>query len=348
MHQPQWGKACVFALVIIVLSVSAWEIWLRNHHNPLSYDDGKELWADKRAMVYEPQDKATVFIGSSRNKYDLDLTIWTKLTGDHPIQLAMEGSNPLPVLDDLAKDQKFKGKLIIDVTEGLFFSLAPGNKGGPQERIEYYHKRTPAQKFSFLVNRELESRLVFLDKESYSLNAMLDKLHVPNRKGVFQMPIFPREFGIVTFDRQNYMTPEFVADSNEHKKVTAIWEFFRSLNTDPPLSGPPLDSLMKTIQDDVKKIQDRGGKVLFVRTPSSGPFWMGEQMGFPRAKYWDRLLALTGCPGIHFADYPAVASFVCPEWSHLKPADAVTWTINLVDILQKEKGWVFPGKTVAQ
>lgn len=80
------------------------------------------------------------------------------------------------------------------------------------------------------------------------------------------------------------------------------------------------------------------------RTPSSGPFWMGEQMGFPRAKYWDRLLALTGCPGIHFADYPAVASFVCPEWSHLKPADAVTWTINLVDILQKEKGWVFPLK----
>lgn len=74
-------------------------------------------------------------------------------------------------------------------------------------------------------------------------------------------PYSPGEFGIVTFDRQNYMTPEFVADSNEHKKVTAIWEFFRSLNTDPPLSGPPLDSLMKTIQDDVKKIQDRGGNV---------------------------------------------------------------------------------------
>lgn len=348
MHQTPWGKAGIFALVIIVLSVSAWEYWLRSHNNPLSYDDGKHLWADKRAMVYEPQDKATVLIGSSRNKYDIDIETWKKLTGDHPIQLAMEGTSPLPVLDDLAKDSKFKGKLIIDVTEGLFFSLSPANTGGPQENAAYYHKRTPSERFSFLVNRELESRLVFLDKESFSLNAMLDKLNIPNRKGVFQFPIFPREFGIISFDRQNKMTDRFVADTNEHKKVTAIWEFFRSISKDPPLSGAPLDSLLKTVQDDVKKIQDRGGKVIFVRTPSSGPYLMGEKMGFPREKYWDRLLALTGCQGVHFADYPALDHFICPEWSHLTPADAVIWTTNLVDILQKEKGWVFPNKSAAQ
>ena len=67
-------------------------------------------------------------------------------------------------------------------------------------------------------------------------------------------------------------------------------------------------------------------------------------MGYPRDKYWDRLLAATGCAGIHFEDYPATANFVCPEFSHLKPSDAVIYTTNLVDIIQKEKGWVFPYK----
>jgi len=35
--------------------------------------------------------------------------------------LAIEGSCPRPILEDLANDQNFKGKLIVDVTEGLFF-----------------------------------------------------------------------------------------------------------------------------------------------------------------------------------------------------------------------------------
>ena len=32
-----------------------------------------------------------------------------------------------------------------------------------------------------------------------------------------------------------------------------------------------------------------------------------ELKGFPRNEYWDRLLAYTGCKGIYFADYPAIA-----------------------------------------
>ena len=38
------------------------------------------------------------------------------------IQLAIEGNSPLPVLEDLAADENFKGNLVVDVTEGLFFS----------------------------------------------------------------------------------------------------------------------------------------------------------------------------------------------------------------------------------
>ncbi len=42
------------------------------------------------------------------------------ITSEKVIQLAIDGNSPLPVLNDLANDKIFKGKLVIDVTEGLF------------------------------------------------------------------------------------------------------------------------------------------------------------------------------------------------------------------------------------
>lgn len=338
-------KAALMVLLLVVISVTSWELYLRNKGMKISYDDGKELWSDKRARVYLPSDKATVFIGSSRNKYDIDGPTWEKLTGESMVQLAIEGTNPLPVFDDLANDKNFKGKLMVDVTEGLFFSLSPSNTSDPKDKVEYYKKRTPSERFSFEVNHVLESQLVFLDKGHYSLNALLETIRPKSRPGVFVEPLFPEDFDRVEFSRQDYMTPRFEADTNLQNQVKGIWNFFRSISKDKPLDGHPLDSVLATVKSNVDKIQARGGQVIFVRTPSSGPFWAGEQMGFPREKYWERILSITGCKGIHFADYPAVANFQCPELSHLKRSDAVIWTTNLVDILEKEKGWKFPNKS---
>jgi hypothetical protein len=348
MESPSFAKAALLTLVLVVASIVSWEIYLRNKGIGIAYDDGKELWADKRAMVYEPLDKATVFIGSSRNKYDLDIDTWESMTGDHAIQLANEGMSPLPVLDDLASDEKFKGKLIIDLTEILFFSTSEGNLSDSRDRIKYYKERTPAQRFSFEVNHVLESKLVFLDRDNYSLNALLEKTRIPSRPGVFVMPIFPLDFGRVKFSRQNLMTPKFVSDTNLQNQVKNIWVFFRKMSKEPPASGSKLDSIIRAVKTSIDKIKARGGKVLFVRTPSSGPFLAGEKMGFPRANYWDRVLRETGCDGIHFEDYPPIAHFQCPEFSHLSPGDAIIFTKNIIDILENEKGWTFPHRPSQQ
>ncbi len=60
---------------------------------------------------------------------------------------------------------------------------------------------------------------------------------------------------------------------------------------------------------------------------------------FPREAYWNRLLKETGCKGIYYADYPVMASLTCPEFSHLSPAGAVTYTHTLVNILKHDKIW---------
>lgn len=342
MKTTSLAKAGILTLVLVIIAVASWEMYVRSKGFDTTYDDNPALWADKRAMIYEPADKATVFIGSSRIKFDLDIPLWEKTTGDHAIQLACVGSSPRPVLDELANDPRFKGKLVIDVTEILFFSLSPNSTERPDENIKYFKDRTPAQRASFKVNELLESQFAFLDKERLSLNAKLDELRIPNRKGVFQFPIFPGDFGRVRFNRQEFMTEKFVADTNLQNQVKGIWDFFRKMGKDPPVSGGKLDSIITSVKTSVDKIRARGGQVIFVRTPSSGGFLMGEKMGYPREKYWDRLLAETKCAGIHFQDYPAIDHFECPELSHLKQSDAKIFTENFIKILHDEKGWAFP------
>ena len=335
-------RPAIAAAVLFILGILAWELYMRKEGVNISFDDDGPLWAYHRGRVYQPQESSTVFIGSSRIKFDLDVDTWKSLTGDDPVQLACVGSTPLPVLYDLADDTNFKGKLIIDVTEGLFFSTNPGNWARPDKALKYYDDLTPAQQASFVINKGLESTFVFLDREDISLNALMEQWEIPSRPGVFMGPIFPRDFDRVNFSRQEYMGPLFLADSNKVNKQRSIWALFGSLNKTPPISGAPLDSVLQTIKIATDKIQSRGGKILFVRTPSSGPFKEKEAIGFPREKYWDRILSVTGCPGIHYQDFPEISQYQCPEFSHLSPTDAIDFTKHFVRILQEHHGWTFP------
>ena len=345
MH-PNILRAGALALSISFIAILSWEIHLRHTVKQLAYDDNEAMWADKRARVYQPGDKATVFIGSSRIKYDLDIPTWRAITGKDAIQLANVGSSPRAVLTDLANDPDFKGNLVIDVTEGLFFSEFAHNDEFTNKKIAYFHHRTPTQRFSFEVNHVLESQLFFLDQDYFSINAMMDNLPIPPRPGVFPGIYFPIGFSLADFDRQSIMTPEFVADTNQHNAVKGIWSFMLS-QPFVPLSKGKMDSIFNSVKRDVDKIKARGGQVLFVRTPSDGFFWDLEQKGYPKAAYWDRLLAMTGCKGIYYADYPATASLHCVEWSHLKPSDAIIYTKAFIQEMQ-EKEWPSKSSSVSQ
>ncbi len=341
MQKSQFIKAGLLAVVLSIIAALSWEIYLRHVGVDTSYDDNKALWAYTRAKVYEPKDQATVFIGSSRIKFDLNIPTWQEMTGNYAVQLACVGSSPAPVLRDLANDSNFKGKLVVDVTEEIFLTASSFEDEGPGKRVEYFHKISPTQRASFQVDRVLESAFAFLDQDNYSFNAMLPLLHLPQRAGVFPDVIFPPEFDRTSLERQSYMTPKFLSDTSLQNRVKGIWAFFEKMNPDPPITGKKLDSVIQLIKTDVDKIQKRGGEVLFVRTPSSGQVWADEQKFYPRAVYWDKLLAATGCKGIYYKDYPAIADFECPESSHLSPGQAVVFTKNLIKILKEEKGWTF-------
>ncbi len=342
-------KAALLALLIVVGFLTSWECYWRSRGFPISYDDDASLWSTKRSQIYGAIETATVFIGSSRIKFNLDIPTWEKATAERVVQLSFVGTSPRPVLDDLANDERFRGKVIIDVTEGLFFDRnQKRSEKSAVEAIAYYRNWTPTQKASACLNYLLESAFVFLSKEKFSLNSFLNEIPLPKRKGVFVFPLFPREFEMNTADRQNYMTEMFLTDPGLQKRQTDNWVALGALDKTPGISGVALDAVFKQVKTAVDKIKGRGGQVCFVRTPSSGAYIETEKAVYPREKYWDRLLSYTQTPGVHFEDYPDTAHFICPEWSHLSSEDTVPYTRHLIKTLEEEKGWKFQRHSIAR
>src|ERR1700733_4322375 len=169
----------LFELVVVLecVLVAGWEIFWRHHDFiPGDYEDTPAVWQLQRERA---TGTATVLIGSSRMWEDVDLQQWQETVGDRPIQLAIAGRNPQPVLDDLAADPLFHGLVVCEVTAYLFyvepeaFTSAFMHKGRAQ---------TLSQRAANRIGMMLESKLAFIDSET-RLSTLWKRLPLPLRPG---------------------------------------------------------------------------------------------------------------------------------------------------------------------
>ena len=85
----------------------------------------------------------------------------------------------------------------------------------------------------------------------------------------------------------------------------------------------------------------RGGRVVFVRFPTSGAGSEVDKRNFPKADFWDVFEKASGALVLHHEDVPRLRGFTTPDWSHLDQVDAARFTgallAELVDrgILQR-------------
>lgn len=332
-------KSALLALTLTLLFCIGWETYWRNQDFTLGYDNDNDAWAAERRKVATAGNSATVIIGSSRAKFDIDLPTFRQVSGSQPIQLAMQGTCERPVLHDLADNSSFAGTVLIDGTEGLFFA-PPGHRSLKeiQGSIAHTKRWSLAQQSGFHIGRVLEEGIVSMDKTSLNLDALLTRLPVPSRPGVWVFPTFPLNWTYATSDRQTKMTDHFLADTAMQRQMKEVWLKLGAASDVRGVGGDTLTTMMNDIKRSIDKIRARGGQVFFVRPPSDGKFWEVEQVAYPRDLYWERVLRETNTPGIHFADYPELSQYSCPEWSHLTPEDAVTFTEDLVAIM-RQKGW---------
>lgn len=337
---PWRGLLLAVALLSTAATV-AWELHARAIGYRPTLNDTPDLWAEKRAAV---KPDSLVLIGTSRMLFDLDLDLLEQGLGQRPTQLAIVGSSPFPILADLAADQSFHGTVLVDVVPAMF--LAPG--GPPveasQKALRRYHTWNYAQKWGHQLGLGLESRLAFLKQEDLTLGKMLEKLPIPNRANAHIAPPLPPYFYTLDQNRRARMAPEAaIVGSPLQQRVSNGW--LPLFSPPPPPSFIPVEQFAKMMGQAVEsrfqetnkciaQIQSRGGKVVFLRLPVTGPLVEREEQLAPRVATWDRLLRENRVPAIHFQEHAELSEFQCPEWSHLSATDSVEFTRRLVPHLR--------------
>ncbi len=329
-------QSLIIALTISLISLGAWEMYWRTQGFYPTIDDNKELWVTQRARVEKATNEDVLLMGSSRVLFDFQLDEWENETGKRPIQLACVGSSPLPVFHDIVEKTDFTGTVLIGVTPGLFFSTTfPKAQPWewPQSRVDYYYKRTYAQRLNHALSLPLQENFAFLSEDEgvdgLKLKELIGKIKVGERVPD-PMPPF-HEFGEIAKDRNLKMKEIAVTDTAYANSIKKVWMFFGK-------GAPPPDkkATMAFFLKDLEKFKARGGKVILVRCPSSGGLRMGENMGLPRAEFYDDLVQKAQVKNYHFEDFEQLKNLECPEWSHLSASDAKFFTTELVKIMIKD------------
>jgi hypothetical protein len=318
-------------LVLVVAATAAWEWKMRTlglHAGDL--DDSKWHWAVERRKLENAHHDDVVIIGSSRILFDTDLDVWQEITGHRPIQLALVGTNPRPVLMRLAKDSAFNGMIVVGVTPDLYFMDRFSYIPQYENVLDFWQQESPSERVGHRIGLFISQHLAFLD-EAYRLAPLIERIDIPDRPGLRRPYLDVWKLAETTADRQHRMWSRLETDVRLRDHARLVWGPFDG-------SGPPPESVTRAIEESrqaVKTIRARGGEVVFIRAPSAGLYYEAEQLGAPRARTWDRLLRETGAFGIHFEDYPEMQNLEVPEWSHLSRESATRFTRAYVGVLRE-------------
>lgn len=332
---PALGRSAWLALLVALILMAGWEAWVRSQGVTPSYRNSDGLWAEQRRKINHGAGEGWVFTGSSRVLFDLQLPVWERLDKRRPVQLALEGTAPVSVLEGLADDDDFTGKVIVGVAPGLFFTGYEYRRPA----IDRYKTESPSQWLGQRISLLLEPWLAFYNFD-YALPAVLRRQPLPSRAGVeFEHEV--RKLANMERDRNNRMWDRLEYDETYRNLARMIW----AENWKPFAERPEavqqrlLEARAKQLERAVaatKKLQSKGAEVIFVQMQYEGHYAIAEPDIAPRELTWDVLLEQTGALGLHFQDHEEMQGYWLPEWSHMAASEADRFTEAFYGLVQRE------------
>lgn len=320
-----WGATWLLTASLAGALLGGFELRLRAAGVTPTVSDDAALWCRARARVRDADPAQTVVVGTSRIRLALDTDTWAECFGGRqPILLAVNASTPFPVLDDLARATGFNGLVVCDVSPAFFFRGVDFPLDPSREYVEKFRTFGLAAGVEEELRVTVQEHLV-LRRPRLALTRLLADLVSGN-------PLVPTASQRhVRRDRSTY------ADFNRQD----LAELSRARAKEAVAQGvgvPPerLQRDIAAINAMVHRIQSRGGQVVFVRLPTSGAVRAVEDVNFPRQRYWDVFAAHTPALAVCCNDVPELASFKCPEGSHLDSRDAPAFTRALARIIRQK------------
>jgi hypothetical protein len=318
-------------MAAVLMATAAWE-WRMRGLGLRAGDlgDGPSHWMAERRRLEAGDHDGVAIVGSSRILFDTNLDVWEELTGRRPVQLALPGTNPRPLLADIADESDFNGLVVVGFTPDLFFLERFSYLPQFEDVLHSWRDESPSDRVGHRIGLAVSGRLAFLD-EAYRLAPLIERVDIPDREGVRRPWLEVWKIEETSAGRQHWLWPRIETDERLRNHARIVWGPFDG-------SGPKPEAIEQGIAETAKAvaaIRRRGGEVVFVRSPSAGLYYESEQAGIPRAKTWDRLLRETESFGIHFEDYPEMRGLDVPEWSHLSRESATRFTRAYVAVLQQ-------------
>ena len=329
---PGVGAALLVALVVFLLAMLGWETYLRQVQQvEPSYRNSSGLWAEQRRRINRGEGDGWVLAGSSRTLFDIQLHEWEAITGERPIQLALEGTSAMPVVENLADDEDFTGKLLVGVAPGLFFT----GFAYRQTVIDHYRDQTPSQWLGHRISKLFEPWLAFYTPD-YALPTILKRQDWPVRPGT-RPTLEVRKLANSGPDRNTRLWSRVENDPEYQELAKQIWAQRGYIDEAPP---PVRENIFKNRPEQIEravaafeKLRERGVEVVFVTLPYEGFYARNEEAIAPRAEFWEEELERTGAPGLHFQDHPEMQGYELPEWSHMSASEADRFTRAFVPLL---------------
>jgi hypothetical protein len=314
LHAP-WVRTLIFGALLFLLFFGAWEgVWRARGFSPSLIDDAA-LWASARRSVGRD---SVVLVGASKSLLGINPQVFAEESGGvRPIHLSIDGSQAAPVLKNLAEDNSFRGIVLFDLMESEIDGTTPPGKENTY--LQKYMQQNISDRAEQWLRHRVQATFVF-PKPEIAPKHVWEGL----RSGQLPQPFYLQ------------MQPDRYARA-DYSKVD-----LRYLNRPGHSTGAPLpqglsleEFLNRTakLEEYVARIQERGGRVIYLRMPSSGQLWEGQEARYPKSVYWDTLAGRTKALTIHFRDYAELSQYQCPDQSHLDYRQAEDFTRNLVRIL---------------
>lgn len=337
-----WKPILIGALLLFVTFVAVMEWRLAAKGFRQSIADSEALWQAERERARFLGKDALILIGGSRIQLGIDLDVLRQLTGLEPVQLAIDGTPPIPILEGLAHDSQIRGTVMVDYYDYFLAPAGPGNQAVHYEARFAQTERRRMIDYNFSENyltdhwrRLLRSYAdgtrpltalftrVFGDATPQYLITLWDRSRLADYSLV-SMPDFYYRRVIRNLGQEIQFPAKTTYADVEQTLRSRIAEIKPADNTVYTGRLDYLESLVRTIQA-------RGGKVFFVVMPSSGLVREIEQRSYPKPQFWDRLVNQTSAHTVHFEDFPVLRGFKCPDGSHLDYRDRARFTAALVD-----------------
>ena len=315
--QP-WGKIIIAVAASLLVGITALEVNARRNLwlNAGDIDTSEVAWTNEKLRS---AGAAAAIVGDSRILFDTDLDHFEALTGVRPVQLAIHGTSPLTLLEDVAANPGFNGLLIVGLSDTMFFQPFDGYGNYVHRFAEF---RSPYRVASNEIDHVLQRRLAFLDS-NHRLSVLAYRLDPNFRAGVEGPKDDIWKVMEVGEGRQHWLWSRVEQDFAYRARTRWAWKGFKEKFPYTPQLIAKGHSRAKAAVD---KIRARGGDVVFVRPPSAPELRINEEAQVPKAKGWDHLLHNTGAVGVHADELANAQDLTLPEWSHLNRQCAIVFT----------------------